>query len=833
MPRTSIITPEKFASFGELLRFLRRKADLTQRELSIAVGYSESQISRLEKNERAPEEATLAARFVPALYIEDEPQWVARLLELGASTHAHTSEADALQPIAEAKPTPHNLPIQLTSFIGREKEINEIKGHISKARLVTLTGPGGCGKTRLALQAASELLDGFPNGLWLIELAPLADPMLVPQTVATVLGVKEELSHSILLTLTDHLLGKKLLLILDNCEHLIQASAQFSEALLRACPDLRILASSREMLGVAGEREFHVPSLSTPDPRKTMPMEDMMNYEAVRLFIDRAATVMPNFILTDENASAVAQVCQRLDGIPLAIELAAARVTTLRIEQIAARLDDAFHLLTSGSRTALPRHQTLRALIDWSYALLSNQERMLLNRLSVFAGGWTLEAAEALGAGNNIKASEVMDMLSQLGKKSLVVAERKQGTETRYGMLETIRQYALEKLTASGEANTVRRRHAEFYLMFTETYGRTVTIQLDRLEREQDNLRAALTWSLSTLGAAELGLRLVLAMAWLWSWRQHRNERCNWLERALAHADAEGVGDTQERARVLTSLADAYGVEEYAASEALLIQSLRISRNLGDISASAEVIHQLGRLAREHGDTATARNRLEESIALFRELGDKIGLTGPLLTLGEVAVMQEDAVLATALLDEVLALERQTGNTNAFTIGWALNHLGHAAQLQGEWERARQLHEQSLAPFDEIGLRNEGTIWAHQSLGETALGQNNSTLAARHFREALELSRDLGDRAATAWCLAGLAGVAALNEEPERAAWLWGVAEALRQSIGVREAPASHATHERLKNEVRKQLGEVAFDAKWAEGQAASLEQAIAEALTL
>jgi predicted ATPase len=831
MSRSSTITPEKFDTFGELLRFLRRKADLTQRELSIAVGYSESQISRLEKNERAPEEATLAARFVPALYIEDEPQWIARLLELGSATHANTSEADALKPIAEAKPVPHNLPIQLTSFIGRENEIIEIWQHISQGRLVTLTGPGGCGKSRLALQVASGLLDVFPHGVWLIELAPLADPALVPQTVATVLGVKEEPGRTLLSNLTDHLRGKKVLLILDNCEHLIQASAQLSEALLHTCPDLCILAASRELLGIAGERSFSVPSLSTPDMHKTMTTDAMMNYEAVRLFIDRVVTVMPNFILTDANASAVAQVCQRLDGIPLAIELAAARVTTLRIEQIAARLDDAFHLLTSGSRTALPRHQTLRALIDWSYALLSDQERTLLNRSSVFAGGWTLESAEAVGAGDSIKTSEVLDMLSQLVKKSLVAAERKQGTETRYGMLETIRQFALEKLTASGEVDLIRRRHAEYYLTLAEAGALKLlplSIWQDRMDSEQDNLWAAMTWSQSAAGSAELGLRLTEAVCGYLYWHGSRSEQLKkWLERALAHADAEGVMYTHERANVLMLLADWDGFEDYETSQAWMMQSLSIFQKLGDLSASADAIHRLGWLAREHGDTATARLRLEESVKLYRELENKGELTGPLITLGEVAVMQEDAVLATTLLEEALSLSRGLGNP--LPIGWALNHLGHAAQIQGEYERAAQLHKESLIPFDQIGPRHVGIVWAHQGLGETALAQGDATLATTHFVQALVLSRDLGDRAGMAWCLAGLAGVAALNEEPERAAWLWGAAEAFRQSIGAREAPASHATHERLQADVRKQLGEETFNAKWAEGQSASVEQAIAE----
>jgi len=836
MPRNSSFTPEKFTTFGELLRFLRRKADLTQRELAIAVGYSESQISRLEQNERAPEEATLAARFVPALYIEDEPEWVRRLMELGSATHVHAPNAQALQPIAEAKPTLHNLPIQLTSFIGRVKEIAEIKRLLSESegnvRLLTLTGHGGCGKTRLALQSASNLLDDFHDGVWLIELAPLADPALVPQTLATVLGVEEKPGRPLLSALTVHLRSKRILLILDNCEHIIESCAQLAVSILHSCPEVRILATSREVLDVAGEVSFLVPSLSSPDFRHPIQVDTLTQYESVQLFVDRAAMALPGFALTKDNAPAVAQVCHRLDGIPLAIELAAARVKLLRVEQIAERLDDRFQLLTGGERTALPRHQTLAALIDWSHELLTESEQTLFRRLSVFAGGWTLEAAGAVCAGEGIKSAEIMDMLMRLVNKSLVLAERKQGAETRYRMLETILQYALMKLTASGEADIVWLRHAEHYLKLAEAGAQKllpISIWLDRMNSEQDNLWAAMKWSQSATGSAELGLRLTVAVCGYLYWQGTRSEQLKkWLERALAHADAEGVMYTYGRASVLGVLADWDGYEHYETSQALMLQSLGIFQKLGDLSASADAIHRLGWLAREHGDTATARLRLEECVKLYRELGNKGELTGPLTTLGEVAVMQEDAVLATTLLEEALSISRELGYP--LSIGWALNHLGHAAQIQGEYARAAQLHKESLIPFDQIGPRHTGTIWVHQGLGETALAQGDATLATTHLVEALILSRDLGDRAGTSWCLAGLAGVAALNEEPERAAWLWGAAEALRQSIGVREAPASQATRERLKAKVRNQLGKAVFNAKWAEGQSASVEEAIAEA---
>ncbi len=839
MPRTLTITPEKFTTFGELLRFLRRKADLTQRELSIAVGYSESQISRLEQNERAPDEVTLAARFVTALYIEDEPQWVARLLELGSATRSHAPEADAPQPIAEAKPTPHNLSIQLTSFIGREKEIIEIKRLISddksNVRLLTLTGHGGCGKTRLALQSASGLLDDFRDGVWLIELAPLADPALVPGTVAAVLGLKEEAGRPILSTLTDHIRSKRILLIFDNCEHLIQASAKLADALLHACPAVHLLATSREALGVSGESALVVPSLSMPpDFRNLQDFGSLSQYEAVRLFTERAVTVMPGFTLTDENAIAIAQICQRLDGIPLAIELAAVRLRMLPVEQIATRLDDAFRLLTGGSRTALPRHQTLQALIDWSYELLTNAEQVVFRRLAVFAAGWTLEAAEAVCIGEEIKTDEVFDLLAHLLDKSLVLAEEHSKT-ARYRMLETIRQYALSKLAASGEADTVRKRHMMYYLALAEAgVDSYLSPPLqrawdDRMEAEHDNMRAALAWSQSTQGSADLRLRLAKALVSFWFNVGYWSEGRNYLESALRQADVERVDNKELRAWVLFSLGlFAVGLGEYDAAEAQMVDSRNLFQELGDASSNAVLQLRLGWLARERGDTTTARLRLEESLGTFRKLEDKVYIFETLNPLGEVLVMQGDTEGATRLLEESLAISRELGHFNG--MGWALNHLGHVAQIQGEYELATRLHEESMPLFRQRGERWFGITWAHQGLGETALAQGNAGLAATHFGEALGLFHDSGDRPGVSWCLAGLAGVAALDEEPERAAWLWGAAEALRQSIGVREAPASHATHERLKAEVRKQLGEAVFNAKWIEGQAASMEQAIAEA---
>ncbi len=428
-------------------------------------------------------------------------------------------------PLKTLDTLPNNLPIQLTSFIGREREIEAVRRLLSTTRLLTLTGSGGVGKTRLALQAAVDMLEAFADGVWLVELAPLSNPALVSHSVATVFSVREDKGRPLMNALQEYLRTKNLLLILDNCEHLLDACAQLVDTLLRTCPGLKIIASSREALGVAGETPFRVPSLSLPDPRQLPTIENLTQFDAVQLFIERAIAVKPDFQVTNANAPAVAQVCHRLDGIPLAIELAAARVKGLAVEQIAARLDDRFRLLTGGSRTALPRQQTLRTSIDWSYDLLSEKERVLLRRLSVFVGDWTLEAGEVVCIDNDSEASEVLDLLLRLVDKSLVVVEEQEG-EARYRLLETIRQYARDKLLESGEAEQVRARHLEFFLTFAEKArpalrGIEQLKLLNRQRSEYENLRTAIVWALGdsdikdTLrsnGKTESGLRLVYAL---------------------------------------------------------------------------------------------------------------------------------------------------------------------------------------------------------------------------------------------------------------------------------------------------------------------------------
>ena len=467
-------------------------------------------------------------------------------------------------------------------------------GLLAGTRLLTLTGTGGVGKTRLALQVAMALLDHYPQGLWLVELAPLADPDLVPRTVLAALAVQEQPGRPPLATLQEALRTRQLLLVLDNCEHLLDGCARLAEALLTACPRLQILVTSREPLGLAGETRWRVPSLSMPALDQFASPEAVGRCEAVRLFLERAQAVQPTFALTPANAAAVAEVCARLDGIPLALELAAARLGSLGMAELAARLDQRFRLLTGGSRTALPRQQTLRATVAWSYDLLTSQEQTLFARLSVFAGGWSLEGAEAVGAGGTIAAEEVLDLLARLVDKSLVLAEEAADGSTWYRLLETLRQYGQERLAAAGETAQVRRRHAAYYLALTERADRRFTGPdqlrwLDLIGREHDNLRAALTWCLegdAHRGGAEAddlvetGMRLAGALFWFWFFRDHHAEALVWLERALAQGSAAPA--TVRAKAHFGAAVFASTLHDFARSAGHLSESIVLSRAAGD-----------------------------------------------------------------------------------------------------------------------------------------------------------------------------------------------------------------------------------------------------------
>ncbi len=769
-------------------------------------------------------------------------------------------------PLKSLDTLPNNLPRYLTSFVGRQREIAEVKKLLSSTFLLTLTGPGGGGKTRLALQVAADLLDTYPDGAWLMALAPLTDSDLVPQELATTLRVREQPPRPLLATLVDALQPKELLLILDNCEHLVAACAHLADVLLRACPKLHVLATSREALGVPGETSWPIPSLSLPDPRQALRTEQLSQYEAVRLFAERARAALPTFSLNDRNVQPVVQICRRLDGIPLAIELAAARVKVLAVEQIVERLDDRFQLLTGGSRTVLPRHRTLRAAMDWSYDLLSEPERDLLRRLSVFAGGWTLEAAEAVCSEDGVEKSAILDLLTQLVDKSLLVVETQSG-EARYRFLETVRQYANDKLVESGESDRLRRRHLDFYLKQAEAVQDLTGPALDpwtqRMETEHDNMRAALEWS-SASGAMETTLRLAVALSMFWNRRAYWTEGRKWLEPALASTSGAPPSLRAEALKGAGMLAWFQGDLRRAVPQ--LEESVALHRELGDKKSIADSLNTLGIAAYRQGDYGRAVALLEESLGLSRELGR----TEPfaLYLLGIVSRLRGDYERAEALGKESLALNRGLGRKR--NIALSLDSLGLLAYYRGKYEQAQALSEEGLALFRELGDKF-GIAGSLNSLALVASGQGDYKQAGALSKESLSISREINDKGATARslivlgreasylgehkrgaaflkeslalfsemgdklgiirCVDGLADVAWAHEFPERAARMFGAAEGLRESIGAALPLADQLELDQNVSAVRAHLGDEAWTSAWAGGRAMTLDQAIAYAL--
>jgi non-specific serine/threonine protein kinase len=714
-----------------------------------------------------------------------------------ADTRSAASLAEALPPaepdrLAEpGRHSPrHNLPIPHTSFIGREKEIALVQDLLSRTRLLTLTGSGGCGKTRLSLRVASEVLEPFPDGVWLVELASLAEPALVSQAVASLLDIKEERGISLTQTLTDRLKARNLLLVLDNCEHLVSACAALASAILDACPGVKLLTTSRERLGVSGEQIYRVPSLSFPDAVQSVTVESASGYEAVRLFVERARLIDVDFGLTPETIPVIARICRRLDGIPLAIELAAARVHSLSLDEIHTRLDRRFQLLHGGDRTALPRHQTLRALIDWSYELLSVQERVLLQRLSVFAGGWTLVAAEQVCAGEEVEEWEVLDLLTGLVDKSLVAADTR-GTATRYRLLETVRQYAHDRSVESGERLVVRARHRDYFLALAEEGRQKMESEeqahwLTVLEEEHDNLRQALTFSLEEEEGTGAGLRLGAALVPFWLIRGHLSEgrehlaavlsRPVWQDHLEARADALSAAGL---------LAQSQG--DYSAARVLLDESLEIYRELGNKNDIAIALNNLSLVAYAQSDYAPARTLLEESLAISRGSGFKRGIALTLSNLGNVTVSQGDHATARTLLEESLAIRRELGDQHSLAM--ALNSLGGVAYSQGDYSAALALLEESLVIRRELGDKNgiAGSLLTH---GLVARYQGDYSAARALLEESLEIYRELGDKRGIGRTLNILGDVAYLQGDYSAAHALQETSLAISRGLGFKRGIA-------------------------------------------
>jgi predicted ATPase/class 3 adenylate cyclase len=659
-------------------------------------------------------------------------------------------------PLRSLDTVPNNLPRQLTSFIGRRSEMAEVKRLLSETRLLTLAGPGGGGKTRLSLEVAGDVLPAYPDGAWLVELAPVAAPALAPQVLATTLGVREEPGREILHTLSDYLASRRALLVLDNCEHLLDACARLADGLLRSCPDITVLASSREPLAVAGEVTFRVPSLSAPDPVRSLALDRLAGYDAVRLFVDRAAAARPGFALTDTNAAAVAQICQRLDGIPLAIELAAARMRTLSVQQIAARLDERFRLLTGGSRTALPRHQTLRGLIDWSHELLGEAERAVFRRLSVFVGGWSLEASERVVAGDGVAPSEVVDLLGRLIDKSLLLMEEHDG-EVRYDVLETIRQYASEKLAETGEGETVRARHSDIMVDLAERtelglQGPEQAAALTQLETDHDNLRAALRCSIDG-GDAETALRLASALWPFWDTRGYVREGREWLDQALELARAQSPAAVtwvgrRALARALDGAAFLRGRwSDFSAMVTLQTEALAVWRELGDKRGIAEALNNLGDRTRQLGNRSGARALVEESLGLFQEVSDARGIAHALNNLGEILVEDGEHTRARALFEQSVPIFEAIEDGRG--LAHALDNLAGILTAQGDPIAAEPLYTRSLELAKALGDWHASAT-ALRGLGDVAHRRHDRVRARRLYEDCIARFREMKD----AFCLA-------------------------------------------------------------------------------
>ena len=825
----------------------------------------------------------LLSRATATLVEQDLPEEVSlrdlgehRLKDLGRPWHlfqALTPDLPADFPrLRTLDAHQHNLPVQLTPFIGREQELSAIQDILCRedARLLTLTGPGGAGKTRLALQVAAELSDRFADGVFFVNLAPISDPALVLPTIAQMLDIREGSGQSWLERLREMLQQKQMLMLLDNFEQVVSAGVQVGE-LLAACPHMKIIVTSREVLHVRGEREFAVPPMALPDLKRLPDLAMLSNNTAIALFVQRAQAAKSDFQLTNANARVIAEICVRLDGLPLAIELAAARVKLLPPQALLARLDQRLAILMGSARDVPARQQTLRNTIAWSYNLLDAAEQRLFRRLSVFAGGCTLDAAEAVCITSGNESEHLLDTIASLLDKSLLQQMEREGGEPRLMMLETIREYGLERLIANGEMETARQAHAEYFLALAEKAeleltGPQQSVWLERIEQEYNNLRAAMEWCLEREEAGhsgEMALRLAGALRLFWFVRGHYAEASRWLEEALARS-SEAI--TAARAKALRARGNFAGLQgDRERAKSLCEESLLHSRSLGDKPGIAHALYTLGGLAM--GDNhATARSLTEEALEIFRQVddqyyvewslyrfpmldtiegeytraraqfeefllryrkqGNKFRIASALANLGNILFLsQGDQQQARLLLEESLALFKEVGAKGE--IAYCIYLMGRIAFSEGDINMARLLTEESLMLFPEIGVR-EGIAVTLSFLAMLEVHRGEYFEARSHAEEALMLARQSGDKEDIAICLERLAEVVAAQGEPVWAIRLRAAGEVLREVILAPLPPVERAGYEEMVARTRAQIGEQAFAAAWTEGRGMTPEQVIA-----
>jgi len=824
--------------FADLLRRSRLVAGLTQEALAERACVSRKAVSALECGARVSPRRDTVRLLADALGLAP--------LERAALAAAATTRPRAVPSVPPARtathPTPPtNLPAPPTPLIGRADDLARACALLreSGVRLLTLTGPAGVGKTRLALNVAADLLPDFADGVFLVSLAPLSDPTLVASAIARTLGLREQGNRPLQDILAEHLGDRRLLLLLDNFEHVTAAAPLLAE-LLAACPHLGLLVTSRAPVHVRGEQLLPVAPLAVPDLTHLPPREELAQVAAVTLFVARARAVAPDFALTPANAPVVAAICARLDGLPLAIELAAARVTLLPPSALLARLEYRLPLLVGGARDLPERQQTLRAAIAWSYDLLHAGERALFRRLAVFAGGATLEAIEAICPTSPDLEGDVLEWLAALVDQNLLrreagdLAEQGESGEPRMGMLETIRAYGREQLATSGETEATERAHAEYYLALaeraeSELKGSELAVWLARLEREHNNLRAALGWARKR-GEVALGLRLAGALGRFWYMRGHLHEGGTWLEGLLASDEPDDRATaTPGRMKSLSAAGNlALERRDYSRARALWGESLALCRNLGDQRGIVSALRQLGRVAADQGDYGRAIVLNEESATLARTVEARWDLGAALNNLAGIALDQGDFERAVVLQEEIRAFTPELGDPWATAV--SLHNLGEALFYQGDFERAVALQEQSLTLFREMGAP-AGVADSLRVLGNVAREQGNFGRARDLYAESLALYLEAHDDGYIADCLESMAKIASARSQPQQAVRLLGTVETLRAAVGAPLPPRERIAQDRLVVAMRAAIGADAFAAAWAAGGALSLEQAIALAL--